>query len=832
MADEGRHIAGRYQVLDEIARGGMGVIYRVLHTLSGRKEALKLIHKELASDKTYRDRFLVEVRAVAKLTSDHTVRLYDCGATDDDGLYLTMELLRGSNLSDLIRREGAFEYRRALRLACQVCRSLEEAHGKGIIHRDLKPSNLFVTVDEAGVERLKVLDFGIARIESPGDATGLTAAGTVLGTPKYMSPEQIQGKPLDHRTDLYALGVVLYEMLTGKPPFRGEDSAAIWRRHIYQAPPRLRETNPGTLVPPGLEDMVLRCLHKAPNQRPSTATELRRALEPLLSGRAGAAISSAAALKPIESSAAFSDTLSSGGPAPTPDERPGGAAKTRRKEPYAAAVGPSNLGPGCPVEQDESFMVSTADSGAIVFLQSAWNETLDPQEVFRRDDIALIHQTHEPLLRFDPVNNVGLPCLATSWKLEGNQYHFFIRKGVLFHDGTPVTSELVAQSINRTLHHKESKALFWDVARISPVGLNEIVLETREPSGSLLARLGHWRAYISKETEPYTPGTGPFRVRSWNTGLGIVVLERNMEYWGHPARVQSIVFKTVEDEERRYELLRNEPTYLSLLSPTESRRHLSNCKSSRMIRTAFTAGVNLFINTTAPGLCELEVRKALTKTIDVPKIVDSLFHGCAVPATSFLPPGLAMRRSALPLCKFAPDAAKPILQKLGRPLSVLVMAEATPSTPDPEQLALILRQGFARADVSLVIHFRPVSEWLKEAGSEDYDLVWGGLAPDYPDPESYYFYYSRTALDVGMNLSRYDNSEFTSDLELLRRELRPRQRIEYSIRLEDHLLAQMPSVPVVYIHGLFSVGQRISGVDPPECSFGSLFPLTNVRLNQ
>ena len=256
----------------------MGVIYLVRHRLTGRKEALKLILADKADTESYRKRFLVEATAVARLKSPHTVTLYDCGVTSDGLPYFTMELLKGMSLGDIIKRDGALEYRRAVELTIQACHSLEEAHGAGVLHRDIKPGNLLVTTDREGAECLKVLDFGLAKLEASDALPAQTLAGVVMGTPLYMSPEQWAGEKLDALTDIYSLGVVLYEMLAGRPPFSADNYVSLKNKVLSQFPEPIAVANPGTYVPARLEEVVLECLAKSRDSRPASARELRARL--------------------------------------------------------------------------------------------------------------------------------------------------------------------------------------------------------------------------------------------------------------------------------------------------------------------------------------------------------------------------------------------------------------------------------------------------------------------------------------------------------------------------------------------------------------------------
>ena len=284
----GRIIDGRYQVIGRIAQGGMGVVYRVTHRYTGREEALKVIHRDLARDPDVRRRFLVEAMAVAKLKSPYTVTLYDCSATEDGQLHIAMEYLEGFSLRQLIKQHGPMDWPRAVRFACHACLSLEEAHGKGILHRDIKPSNFFITRNEEGVEVLKVLDFGIARIDAMGTGTGLTQAGEILGTPVYMSPEQHRGERADTRSDIYSLGLVIREMMTGQPAFLARSVAEIKQMHLYDKAIPVNAARSSAAIPQDLQDILDRILEKEPDARFQTINEIRQALEALASDQAAA----------------------------------------------------------------------------------------------------------------------------------------------------------------------------------------------------------------------------------------------------------------------------------------------------------------------------------------------------------------------------------------------------------------------------------------------------------------------------------------------------------------------------------------------------------------
>ena len=271
----GRVIAERYRIVSLLGRGGMGVVYEVEHVHIGKFMAMKLLSGELARDPTTLRRFRREAEAASRLSHPNTVQVFDFGRSE--GLaYLVMELVQGEDLGQLLKRQTFLDVPRLARLMMQIAGSVGEAHRQGIVHRDLKPENVMVVTGPQG-DVAKVLDFGLAKLrESPGQNT-VTRQGAILGTPHYMSPEQIRGENVDVRSDVYALGALLYKAATGHPPFRGDTAIAVLTKHITEAPSPPSRGAPQPL-PPELDAIVLRCLAKNPADRYPNADALRTAL--------------------------------------------------------------------------------------------------------------------------------------------------------------------------------------------------------------------------------------------------------------------------------------------------------------------------------------------------------------------------------------------------------------------------------------------------------------------------------------------------------------------------------------------------------------------------
>ncbi|MFM2092136.1 MAG: Serine/threonine-protein kinase PknB, partial [Planctomycetota bacterium] len=271
---------GSYRLVRLLGRGGMGEVWLAEHRLLARQAAIKRIISaggDLASAEG-RQRFLQEARITASLRCRNTIELYDYGVADDGGLYFAMELLDGCDLRELVRRSGPLPVGRMVHLMVQACRSLAEAHLRGLVHRDIKPENLYACRRADEVDILKVLDFGIATVsERRAGAAGITQAGYVQGTPATMAPEQACGEQLDGRADIYALGCVMFILLTGEDPFQGSDAYGTIAAHLGEAPdaPSARSRRP---LPAEVDRLVLACMAKERDGRPADAAVLAEAL--------------------------------------------------------------------------------------------------------------------------------------------------------------------------------------------------------------------------------------------------------------------------------------------------------------------------------------------------------------------------------------------------------------------------------------------------------------------------------------------------------------------------------------------------------------------------
>ncbi|MEM7136904.1 MAG: protein kinase [Myxococcota bacterium] len=301
----GTLLAGRYEVIRRVGEGGMGLVYEGKHRDIDKPVAIKVLRDDLSGRPEVVARFRQEAKSASRIGHRNIVNVSDFGETQFGASYFVMEYLEGEDLANVLGREGTIAVDRTCRIVLQCCHALGAAHDKKIVHRDIKPENIFLTAREGNPEFVKIVDFGIAKmgdIETEGQpGRKLTKTGMIFGTPEYMSPEQAAGKDLDHRVDIYALGIILYECLAGTVPFVGDTFMGVLTQHLFAKPPRIVESNPEAAVSPEIELVISKALAKDPNDRYQTTAELAEAVECALDGRVSTATAvSAARAEPLE----------------------------------------------------------------------------------------------------------------------------------------------------------------------------------------------------------------------------------------------------------------------------------------------------------------------------------------------------------------------------------------------------------------------------------------------------------------------------------------------------------------------------------------------------
>lgn len=272
-------LAGRYELLEKIGAGGMGTVYRGRHIEIGREVAIKVLYPDQSADDREIQRFKQEAKLAATLSHGNVGAVYDFGETPEGFLFLIMDYIHGPNLSQELRANGPMEDVKAIPLFIQIASGLAHAHRRGLVHRDLKPSNIML-VSDGPTRHAKIVDFGIAKALGEHEQ-GLTKTGELFGSPLYMSPEQCAGQPLDGRSDLYSLGCVMFETLSGKAPFKGETIVQTIFKHMNEDPEALNVVRPGINISPELENIITTCMQKSPDRRFQNADDLVAALEGL-----------------------------------------------------------------------------------------------------------------------------------------------------------------------------------------------------------------------------------------------------------------------------------------------------------------------------------------------------------------------------------------------------------------------------------------------------------------------------------------------------------------------------------------------------------------------
>ena len=276
----GTLVADKYRVDRVLGEGGMGFVVAATHEQLDQRVALKFLLPEIAAKKEVVARFLREARAAAKIQSEHVARVIDVGTLHGASPYMVMEFLEGEDLQQTLQSRGPLPVAEAVGYVLQACEAIAEAHSLGIVHRDLKPANLFLARRPSGASVIKVLDFGISKAPALGKEQVLTQADALMGSPDYMSPEQMRAsRDVDAQSDIWSLGIVLFELLTHRPPFSGENFAAVVASVLYDATPSLRMFR--TDLPTGIESVVNRCLEKDASRRFATIAEFARTLVPL-----------------------------------------------------------------------------------------------------------------------------------------------------------------------------------------------------------------------------------------------------------------------------------------------------------------------------------------------------------------------------------------------------------------------------------------------------------------------------------------------------------------------------------------------------------------------
>lgn len=391
----GQLLLGKLEVIRKIGGGGMGVVYEVEHRLTGHRRALKVVHAKYADRPRFMKRLLREARVAGTLKTPYVVETYDAGRLEDGSAYVLMELLHGRSLYEVLEADGRMTARRVAELMTQVAEGISVAHAAGIVHRDLKPENIFLAKNEAGDEDVKILDFGVSKFDdAAGEAPSrLTAEGTLVGTPYYMSPEQAAGRAVDPRTDVYAMGVMMYEALAGRLPFEAESVGALFVKIGAGECVPLRIRRPD--LDERVCELVHRAFHRDPAERFETAEALRRELLTLLEGG-----STAARAKTISDGARA--TLGYSQELPAPPRAPAEAAalldapaaEDDDDEPRALSAPPSS--PAAPAGRGAGWLWAGLGAAAALAAAALWQLSGDPDPAPPADPAPIAQRSDTP----------------------------------------------------------------------------------------------------------------------------------------------------------------------------------------------------------------------------------------------------------------------------------------------------------------------------------------------------------------------------------------------------------------------------------------------------
>jgi serine/threonine-protein kinase len=347
----GSVIADRYHIEKKLGEGGMGAVYLGEHVKMGRKSAIKVMTQAMANDPEAIARFNREAANAARINHPNVCAIYDFGETSEGVIYLAMEFIEGEALSDLLRREGALAPQRATSILRQTADALQSAHDLGIVHRDLKPDNIMITKGRGNADVVKVVDFGIAKAMTGEEGQKVTKTGLVVGTPEYMSPEQLSGDVLDGRSDLYSLALVYFRMLTGSLPFQADSAQETMIKRLTDDPMRLLEAQPNIDFPSRLQEVLDKALERMPGDRYENASVFADDAEGALSGMAapsGAGVDTDGATQLIDAQATeqiAATRVSGGAPPGAPAAPPAGTAETRTPTTPAPIASPAGEAP-------------------------------------------------------------------------------------------------------------------------------------------------------------------------------------------------------------------------------------------------------------------------------------------------------------------------------------------------------------------------------------------------------------------------------------------------------------------------------------------------------
>jgi eukaryotic-like serine/threonine-protein kinase len=857
----------RYVLVKRLGKGAMGTIYLGVHPMIRSHVAVKVLHESREDGHNSFSRFVLEARAVNEIKHPNIVRIMDLDALPDGRPFIIMEYLEGLNLRERMIRGPLLEPAEANQIVTQILSALAAAHEAGFVHRDLKPDNIFITNDG----EVRLLDFGIAKLLDDSAKTFMTQDGSIVGTPMYLSPEQALGEHdnVGPWTDLYSMGVILYEMYTGKSPFDAKGVSQILLAHIHEPP--VPPSERGAVISAELERTILWCLAKSPADRPQSASALSGAYElasgeyaeglamtlpegtlpKLATSRAGAIGSGQAAVRSpgrgagqssipgydaaTHRAAGMSDQSYVQGSVEAP--RSGLRKRTLATLGGIATVGVvgalllwSYAGGDHTMDLREVLKVSKAPKrrvaprGRLVVMQRSRANHLSPLRVTTGEGINILRQTHEPLMRYENLGGRFHPCLATKMRHDGKTYYFRIRHGVRFHDNTLLTPQRVVASLKRSLSSKLGKSYLADVKDVKVGPSKEVVIDLTRPSSTFLHRLSLYPAYISGDAPKKIGrhgtkaplGTGPYKVVDWNQEVGAVTLGPHPGYWGKPPRLKEIVFRAEPNAKTRANLLKQGRAHIASFLPSLRVKNLEKRREMDRFRSSSNYVSYLVFNTKKKYLQSAKVRQALSLAVDRDRLVRELYGGSADKADrGSVPPSLIPNLTQAPALEYNPKRARKLLATepaARRKLTLYVYSNARPYLPQPKRAAQILKEGFAAAGIQVEVRRVPLTAAKKAYAANQHDLAFFGWGLDYPDAENIYYLLSNKGTSSGYNFARFDDPEYNRLFAEAEGTLKVARRQKLFRQMEQIIEQKRPWLPLAYIASIRVWRTEIKGM--------------------
>lgn len=454
-------------------------------------------------------------------------------------------------------------------------------------------------------------------------------------------------------------------------------------------------------------------------------------------------------------------------------------------------------------------------TGKLVVLQPFQADCLSPMKVTNAEGIDIVQQTHEPLVTYDVLTGQIQQALAVKWQRTKNGYTFELRKGVKFHDGTPLTAGEVVRSLRAAVKSRSGSGYLSDAVEIKATGERSLAIQVRQHSASFLIRLSLYPYLISRPGKEFPVGTGPYRVTLWNQRIGAVVLEAFPGYWGGAPRLKSIVFKSEPESAARASYLRQGSVHLAMALPTHIAKKLETNLEVVVASSAQNSLTYLMFNTQKPYLRDPRIRRALTMAVDRERLIRELYMGSASLAVSSVPPSLLRIKGENKPVRFEPKKVHKLLAGTGiakRTLTLYMYADARPSMPQPKLAAKIMRESFVAAGLKVRTVLLPYKAAKRACQLGKHDMCFLGWALDYPDAENLYFLISRKGTKAGWNYAHFDDDEYERLLAAVELEPDHNKRIAMFAKLEAIVVEKRPWLPIAYVATYFARRAEVKGV--------------------